>query len=395
MTKDRHTPLYDWHKKHGSMASFGGWSLPMHFSTIKEEHLAVRNNAGIFDVSHMGRFRFTGKDTFPILNELLPRNLMKLADGRCGYSYLLNNEGGMIDDGVTMRKSSEHAIYVCNAGPRLKCWNWMVGYIDEQKQKRKDLDIAYYDFTLESSMFALQGPKAHDIMKEMTDVEIPRGWGFFEPELAGLPVIASGTGYTGEKGFEITLIATKDDIADKATKLWKAILDVGEQYDLLPCGLGARDTLRLEAGLPLSGQDFTEKTDPFEMGLGLEPIFIDMHKDFFIGQEALLEKYPSENKDGKRTLKELTRKRVGIELQDRGIPRHGYAIQKDGEKISEISSGTLSPLTGKGIAMALLPIEYTDVGTDISVVIRGKNVPAKVVNYPFFDIDKYGRNRKE
>ncbi len=395
MSEDMKTPIYNWHKNHGDMASFGGWALPMQFSSIKEEHMAVRENAGLFDVSHMGRFRFTGKDAFPILDKILPRNLMKLADGRCGYSFLLDENGGMIDDCVTMRKKEDYAIFVCNAGPRVKDWNWMIKFIDSEKQKNSKLDINYYDFTLDSSMFALQGPKAIKIMESMTDVEIPRGWGYFETTLAGIEVFASRTGYTGEDGFEITVVATKDTISEKSTKLWEAILEAGKPFGLLPCGLGARDTLRLGGGLPLSGQDFSPEYDPFEMDLGLQGIFIDLNKPFFIGMDALKEKYPTINEENKRTLKELTRKRVGIELLKKGIPRHGYTIEKDGKKIGEVASGSISPLTNKGIAMAILPVEYTALDTELTIIIRDKPYQAKVVKYPFFDTTKYGRRRTQ
>ncbi len=392
---DMKTPIYDWHKEHGDMASFGGWSLPMQFSSIREEHLAVRNNAGIFDVSHMGRFRFTGKDAFPILNKILPRNLMKLADGRCGYSYLLDENGGMLDDCVTMRKSEDYAIFVCNAGPRVNDWNHMITFIDSEKQKKSDLDINYYDFTLDSAMFALQGPKAIKILESMTDDDIPRSWSYFETKLADIDVKASRTGYTGEDGFEITVVATKETIAPIAIKLWEAILEAGKPFGLLPCGLGARDTLRLGGGLPLSGQDFTTDYDPFEMDLGIQGIFIDMTKDFFIGQEALKKKYPTVNEEGKLTLKEMTQKRVGLELLKKGIPRHGYDIEKDGKKIGEVASGSISPLTSKGIAMAILPLEYTDLDTELTIKIRDKPNLVKVVKYPFFDTTKYGRKREQ
>ncbi|HUT79737.1 MAG TPA: glycine cleavage system aminomethyltransferase GcvT [Candidatus Bathyarchaeia archaeon] len=392
---DMRTPIYEWHKAHGDMASFGGWELPMQFSSIREEHMAVRENAGIFDVSHMGRFRFTGKDTFPMLDKILPRNLMKLTDGRCGYSYLLNENGGMLDDCVTMRKAEDHAIFVCNAGPRINDWNYMINFIDGEKQRNPKLDIHYYDFTLDSAMFALQGPKAIQILKTMTDIEIPSSWGYFETQLTGFDIIASRTGYTGEDGFEITIIGTKDTIIEKATKLWEALLEAGKSFGLLPCGLGARDTLRLGGGLPLSGQDFNPEYDPFEMELGIQGIFIDMNKPFFIGQAALKEKYPSKDSEGKLTLKEMTRKRVGIELLKKGIPRHGYTIEKDGKKIGEIASGSISPLTGKGIAMAILPIEYTQLGTELSIIIRDNPFPAKIVTYPFFDTTKYGRRRTQ
>lgn len=393
---DMKTPLYDWHAAHGDMASFGGWALPMQFSSIKEEHLAVRENAGLFDVSHMGRFRFTGKDVFPILDKILPRNLMKLADGRCGYSYLLDENGGMLDDCVTMRKAEDYAIFVCNAGPRVNVWNHMINFIDGEKQKNSNLDIQYYDFTLDSAMFALQGPKAVKILETMTDVEIPRSWGFFEATLAGIDVIASRTGYTGEDGFEITVVDTKETIKEKATKLWEALLETGKPFGLLPCGLGARDTLRLEAGLPLSGQDFNPEYDPFEMDLGLQGIFIDMTKPFFIGQEALKTKYPSVGEDGKLTLKELQRKRVGLELLEKGIPRHNYEItDATGKKIGVVSSGTISPLTNKGIAMAVLPIKYTELDAQLNIIIHDKPRKAKIVRYPFFDITKYGRRRTQ
>ncbi|MCG3253846.1 MAG: glycine cleavage system aminomethyltransferase GcvT [Candidatus Heimdallarchaeota archaeon] len=392
---DMRTPIYEWHKENGDMASFGGWELPMQFTSIRKEHMAVRENAGIFDVSHMGRFRFTGKDAFPMLNKILPRNLMKLADGRCGYSYLLDENGGMIDDCVTMRKSEDYAIFVCNAGPRINDWNWMIKFIDGEKQKNPNLDISYYDFTLDSAMFALQGPKGVKILEIMTDIEIPRSWGYFETQLDGIDVMASRTGYTGEDGFEITIVGTKDTIAEKATKLWKAILKVGEPFGLLPCGLGARDTLRLGGGLPLSGQDFTPEYDPFEMDLGFQGIFIDMNKEFFIGQEALKAKYPTLNEEKKLTLKEMTRKRVGIELLKKGIPRHGYKIHSEGKEIGEVASGSISPLTGKGIAMAILPLAYTALDTEFTIIIRDKPYPAKVVKYPFFDTTKYGRRREQ
>ena len=392
---DMRTPIYEWHKENGDMASFGGWELPMQFTSIRKEHMAVRENAGIFDVSHMGRFRFTGKDAFPMLNKILPRNLMKLADGRCGYSYLLDENGGMIDDCVTMRKSEDYAIFVCNAGPRINDWNWMIKFIDGEKQKNPNLDISYYDFTLDSAMFALQGPKGVKILETMTDIEIPRSWGYFETQLDGIDVMASRTGYTGEDGFEITIVGTKDTIAEKATKLWKAILKVGEPFGLLPCGLGARDTLRLGGGLPLSGQDFTPEYDPFEMDLGFQGIFIDMNKEFFIGQEALKAKYPTLNEEKKLTLKEMTRKRVGIELLKKGIPRHGYKIHSEGKEIGEVASGSISPLTGKGIAMAILPLAYTALDTEFTIIIRDKPYPAKVVKYPFFDTTKYGRRREQ
>ena len=395
MADAQHTPLYEWHKENGDMAEFGGWALPMQYSSIREEHMAVRENAGIFDVSHMGRFRFTGKDAFPMLDKILPRNLMKLADGRCGYSYLLDENGGMVDDCVTIRKTEDHAIFVCNAGPRVADWNHMIKFIDTEKQKNADLDIKYYDFTFDSAMFALQGPKAIKILETMTDIEIPRSWGYFETTLAGIEVFASRTGYTGEDGFEITVVGNRENIVEKATKLWLALLEAGKPFGLLPCGLGARDTLRLGGGLPLSGQDFHPEYDPFEMELGIQGIFIDLNKPFFIGQAALKKKYPATNEENKRTLEEMTRKRVGLELVKRGIPRHGYSIEKVGKKIGEVLSGSISPLTGKGIAMAILPIEFTELDSEVDIIIRDKPYAAKIVKYPFFDTTKYGRRRTQ
>ena len=359
----KRTPLYDEHRALGGrLVEFSGWEMPVQYSGILEEHRAVRERAGLFDVCHMGEFSVEGPGALDFLQGLVPNNVARLADGQALYTQLCNEQGGTLDDLLIYRRGDERYMAVVNAGTTESDWAWFT----QRAAGRSDVTLA--NISDETGLVALQGPRARDILRPLTDTDLDaiNYYHFVEGTVAGISCLISRTGYTGEDGFEL-YCAAGDVVA-----LWRAVLEAGTPQGLLPAGLGARDTLRLEAGYCLYGHELNEQITPLEAGLGWS-VKLEKGHDF-IGREALL----AEKQQG------LPRKLVGIELRDRGIPRAEYAILRDGKAIGALTSGTMGPTVGKAIGMGYVPSEDAAPGTEIAIDIRGKAVPAVIVALPFY-----------
>lgn len=373
---ERKTHLYDFHVKNGKITLFSGFQMPIWYKGISQEHLAVRNSVGIFDVSHMGRAVITGLDAEAFLNYMITNNVAALTPLSAQYSVMCNEKGGIIDDFVLSRLEQQKFFMVYNASNREKDFKWLVMHSKRFKVKVEDASDNI-------AMFAVQGPKAEETLQKISSEDLNQikrfkcGW----TKLADVETLVSRTGYTGEDGFEVFVWNTPVSKPDNAFKVWNAILQAGEEFGIEPCGLGARDTLRLEAGMCLYGNDIDENTTPLEARLGF---VVKFQKDDFIGKDALL----------KQKAEGLKRKRVGIKIVGRGIPRQRYEVFKDKEKIGVITSGTFSPLLKCGIAMAYVSTEHAVEGEQVQVKIRERFAKGEVVKFPFYDTTRYGYRRK-
>ncbi len=358
------------------MTEFAGWHMPVWFESIIKEHLAVRNRVGIFDVTHMGRFIISGVDSTHLLQYITVNNVEKLKVGRLHYSLICNEEGGIKDDIMLLRLEEERFLLICNASNREKIENWLIS-------KSKDYKVSIENVSDEVPMFAIQGPLAEETLQKIVDVNLRKlkHWRLVKTKILDVEVLISRSGYTGEDGFEITLWKIPLKEAEKAVKIWKEILKAGSEFGIAECGLGARDTLRLEAGLVLYGNDIDEETTPLEARLEW---VVKFNKGEFIGKDALL----------KQLNEGVKRLRVGLKMIDRGIPRPHYDIYVDEEKIGYITSGTFSPLLKIGIGMGYVKANYAEEGREVKVDIRGRKAKAQIVNWPFYDTAVYGRRRK-
>jgi len=357
---ERKTPLYECHvASGGKMVPFAGYLLPIQYPTgIIAEHKAVRTKAGLFDVSHMGEVLYTGKDALSNLNFLLTNDFTNMADGQVRYSVMCNDQGGVVDDLIVYKYNSDKYMVVVNASNREKDVAWMQAHLFG--------DASLEDISDRVAQVALQGPLAHEILARVADEAcIPPKYYSFVPEglVGGVRCIISQTGYTGESGYEIYM-----DNGD-AVKVWNLLLDAGRDLGLIPCGLGARDTLRLEAAMPLYGHEMDDTIDPLETGLGFG---VKMNKANFVGKQAIEAKGA------------LTRKRVGLKLIGRGIAREHTPVYADGREIGHVTSGTFCPFIGYAAAMALLDIGFTEIGTKVEVTAHGSRVEAEVVPLPFY-----------
>lgn len=373
----RRTQLYEIHKKTAKMTEFAGFEMPLWYKGITEEHLAVRNNVGIFDVSHMGRVIITGKDATSFLNYVITNDVTALKPNSALYSVMCNENGGIIDDFVVSCLEEEKFLLVPNATNREKDFNWLV-------KKAKGFNVKIEDVSDKAAMFAVQGPNAEKTLQKIctTDLSKIERFKCTPAKLADMDVFLSRTGYTGEDGFEVYVWNAPLDKPDNAIHVWNAILEAGKPYGIEPCGLGARDTLRLEAGLCLYGNDIDENTTPLEARLGF---VVKFQKDNFIGKNALLK----QKEEG------VKRRRVGLQMVEQGIPRQGYKIYSEkGENIGQVTSGTFSPLLKCGIAMAYIQTQQAQEGNIVNIEIRGKMAKAKIVPFPFYDAEKYGYKRK-
>lgn len=361
----KRTPLYPVYAKHGAKTiDFGGWELPVQFAGIQKEHETVRMKAGLFDVSHMGEIRVTGRDSFAFLQHLLSNDLSKLQANQAQYTLMCYPDGGVVDDLLVYKYADDHYMLVVNASNTFKDLDWL--------QKHVEGDVRLEDISEQTALIALQGPVALTIMKKLTEAPLEelRLFRFFpEVEAGGQTVMISRTGYTGEDGFEIYLAA------EHAADLWEMLLEKGSDEGLMPAGLGARDTLRFEAALPLYGQELSSGISPLEAGLGM---FVKLEKGNFIGREALAE----QKQDGTR------RRLVGVEMIERGIPRPHYPVFAGDKQIGEVTTGTQSPTFKTNIGLALIDSAYAEMGTEVTVEIRGKRVKAKVVKTPFYRREK-------
>ncbi len=356
----RRTPLYEEHLKlNGRMVDFAGWEMPVQYSGVIQEHEAVRNAAGLFDVSHMGEIEFSGPGALEEVNRLITNDLNRCADGQAIYAGLLNEQGGFVDDIVAYRFSPERILICVNASNREKDFAWM----REHAQKVKPVDRSD-----EFAQIAIQGPKAPTIVQKLTQTDLSKigTYRFTEGEVAGIPCIISRTGYTGEDGFELYCPP------NQAEKLWSALLESGQPEGIKPAGLGARDSLRTEMKFALYGNDIDDAHTPLEAGLGW---IVKLDKPEFIGKSVL----EAQKKDG------LKRKLVGFELTEAGVPRHGYAVlNNEGQRVGEVTSGTMGPSVKKAVGIAYVPVELSAEGSEFKVDIRGRPVAARVVKTPFW-----------
>ena len=357
----RKTPLNGLARElRGKMVDFGGWDLPVQFSGILEEHKAVRERAGLFDVSHMGEIGIQGTGAEAFLQRVTCNDVSKLADGRCQYNGLLYPTGGFVDDILVYRNSPRDYLVVVNASNAEKDFEWFQDCAAEFDVRVDNLSDSY-------AQLALQGPLSERILQPMTDVDLAqmKYYRFGRGKVDGVDALVSRTGYTGEDGFEIYVSP------EHATALFTRMLDRGKDHEVLPCGLGARDTLRLEAKMALYGNDIDHSTTPLEADLGW---IVKVEKGDFHGREILVR----EQEEGVR------RKLVGFEMVDRGIARHGYPVVDGAREIGVVTSGTHSPTLKKAIGLAYLPPEKATAGTLFSVLIRGKETRAQVVPTPFY-----------
>lgn len=364
----KRTPLYEMHLKHGArMVPFGGWDMPVQYTGVIEEHKAVREKAGLFDVSHMGEFEIKGPQALDLIQLVSVNNAAKLAVGQVQYSLMCYENGTIVDDILVYRLGEYHYWLVVNAGNIDKDWEW-VNYC-LQRSGLKNLELKNISGNV--AQIALQGPLAQEILQPLAPGVVLDELSFYWAKpgitVAGMKtLVLSRTGYTGEDGFEIYL--NKED----AMAMWEALLEAGEELGLQPAGLGARDTLRFEAKLPLYGHEINDKLTPLEAGLGF---FVKLKKGTdFVGRAAL----EAQKEKG------LEKKLVGFEMIDRGIARQGYEIARDGQVVGFVTTGSFSPTLEKNIGMGYVPLNLTDIGTEFDVIIRGKALKAKVVETPFY-----------
>ncbi len=355
----KHVQLNDLHTAlGGKMVPFAGFNMPVRYSSDMEEHLCVRNGVGVFDVSHMGEFMVEGPEALNLIQKTTSNDASILVDGQCQYSCFPNETGGIVDDLIVYKFADQKYMLVVNASNIEKDWNWV--------NSHNTMGAKLTNISDEYSLFAVQGPKAVEAVQSLTPVNLSeiKFYHFTVGEFAGVKdVIISGTGYTGAGGFEI-YVKNKD-----AEHVWNAIFEAGKPFDIKPIGLGARDTLRLEMGYCLYGNDITDTTSPIEAGLG----WITKFTKNFTNSEAL----KKQKEEG------VTRKLVGFVMQERGIPRGHYPIVNEaGEPIGEVTSGTQSPSMGLGIGMGYVKTEYSKPGTEIFIQVRNKNLKAKIDKFP-------------
>jgi glycine cleavage system T protein (aminomethyltransferase) len=356
------TPLHARHLASGAkMVAFGGWDMPLEYSGISGEHMAVRTRAGLFDVSHMGQIEIAGREALAAVQRISCNDASRLEVGQAQYSGLLTPAGTFVDDLLVYRLAPQHFLLVVNASHIAKDYEWMAAHIDGVG------DAVVVDASARYALLAVQGPRALDVLQPLTGVELDgiKYYWFAHGEVANVRVTISRTGYTGEDGFEIFVPPASAD------RVWLAILQSGATAGLVPCGLGARDTLRLEASMRLHGNDIDETTTALEAGLSW---IVGWKKDDFVGAAAL------------RAQKAAgpARRLVGFEMLDRGIARPGYDMCLDGQPAGRVTSGTLTPFLKKAIGMGYLPGHAAAVGTEFSVDIRGRRARAQVVAMPFY-----------
>ena len=342
------------------MVSFAGFDMPVSYEGVNIEHETVREKLGVFDVSHMGEFLISGENALELIQKISSNDASKLVNGKAQYSCMPNEDGGIVDDLIVYRIDAEKYLLVVNASNIEKDWNWIAHH--------NNMDATMRDMSDEMSLLAIQGPKAAEAMQSLTDIDLAN-MKFYTFEVGTFAdvdkVIVSATGYTGSGGFEIYF---KNEDAEQ---IWDAVMNAGKEYGIKPIGLAARDTLRLEMGYCLYGNDIDETTSPIEAGLG----WITKFTKDFINSEALKQ----EKENGPK------RKLIAFELDERGIPRQGYDIvDENGKKIGEVTSGTMSPSLEKGIGLGYVPTEIAGVGNKIFIQIRKKAVPATQVKLPFY-----------
>ncbi|HRH46716.1 MAG TPA: glycine cleavage system aminomethyltransferase GcvT [Pyrinomonadaceae bacterium] len=356
------TPLNEVHRAlGGKMVDFGGWDMPVQYPAgVIAEHLATREKAGLFDVSHMGEIHVDGPDSIPFVNSLTTNDVTKLVDGQAHYSALTNERGGVVDDLLVYRFSEDKLFLVVNAGTQDNDWEWI-------SSKRGDYNVDLRHASVDYCQIAIQGPKATGILQKLTETDLTaiKYYHFTTGEVDGVASIISRTGYTGEDGFEVYADA------GKAVQLWNKMMETGKEEGILPCGLAARNTLRLESAMSLYGHELAEDISPLEANLGW---ICKLGKDDFIGKAALVK------------LKEegLERKLIGFEMTEPGIARDGFPIFIEGEKLGYVTSGSPAPYLKKNIGLGFVPTEFANIGQEIKIEVRGKLLSAVVVPTPFY-----------
>jgi aminomethyltransferase len=348
------TPLYDEHVRRGAkIIPFGGWLMPVHYTGIVDEHQAVRKNVGMFDISHMGQLIVSGPAAARWLNEMLTNNIDKLEVGQGQYTFLLNDAGGIIDDLIAYRVGNQKFLLVVNASRAEEDFDWL----DQHRAN----DVLIGDRSAHFGGVAIQGPRVTELF-----VDLPPRNHIVDVELDGMPVSIARTGYTGEDGVEVFFGASE------AAKFWNAVLKHGEKFGIKPCGLGARDTLRLEMCYPLNGSDLSPERNPIEAGLGF---FVDLTKPKFTGRDGLLK--AKENGS--------PQKLAAFRMEGKGPPpRPHYSVFNNGNRIGEVTSGTLSPSLNYGIGMAYIDASHAKVGSKIDIEIRGQKFPATIEKKPLY-----------
>ncbi len=356
------TPLYDSHVAlGGKIIDFGGWALPVQYTSILKEHESVRTRAGIFDVSHMGEILIEGKGAGNYIQRMVTNDIVGMTPGRIVYSPMCYEDGGTVDDLLIYMLGEEKYLLVVNASNTKKDYEWLIENCDIDDLSIKDLSEEY-------ALLAIQGPLAKEILGELTDTPLDniRFFRFLENiEIGGVKALVSRTGYTGEDGFELYIPS------DKAVELWDKILNTGKNKGLVPAGLGARDTLRFEVTLPLYGQELSPEISPLEAGLGH---FVKLDKESFIGKDALIAQNEKTSK----------RRFIGFEMVDRGIPRTGYKVLSKAGEIGFVTSGSFSPTLKKNLGLALVTGDSISLGDELFVQMRGKELRAKIVDTPFY-----------
>jgi aminomethyltransferase len=353
------TPLYDTHRRLGGrLVDFAGWEMPVQYpSGIIAEHLAVRSTCGVFDLSHMGRLFLRGADALTLAQLCVTRNLSRLANGEAAYTVLCLPDGGILDDVIVYLLGLDELLFVVNASNRETDLNWLLEHRD-----RRGLHVTLNDQTLDTALIGIQGPTAQALLQPHCPADLDKlpGYSFLAADVVGRPALVARTGYTGEDGFEVMVEA------EHAERVWNALLEAGAQ----PAGLGARDTLRTEAAMALYGNELDTRTNPYEARLGW---VVSLSKPDFIGREALTE----------LKARGPARRLVGLTVAAGGVPRHGFAVLDDGQRIGHVTSGTFAPSLRRNVALAYVPTERANVGQAVGVEMRGKAVAAEVATLPF------------
>jgi aminomethyltransferase len=358
----RKTPLNARHRaSNGRMVAFAGWDMPVEYSSVSNEHLAVRTRAGLFDVSHMGEIEIAGKDALAAVQHISSNDASRLAVGQAHYAALTTPDGTFVDDMLVYRMAPSHFMLVVNASNIEKDYNWIAAQI------AKVGEAACVDSSSRYALIAIQGPAAREVLQPLTGVDLNelKYYWFANGEVASALATVSRTGYTGEDGFEVFCRPNQAD------QVWQALLEAGRSADVIPCGLAARDTLRLEAAMRLYGNDIDETTSVLEADLGWT---VGWKKPAFIGHERLREQKE----------RGVTRKLIGFEMIERGIARHGYPVVRNGQQVGVVTSGTQTPFVKKAIGMAYVPVELTAPGTELEIDVRGRPSKAQVVSLPFY-----------
>lgn len=355
------TSLFSIYEKYGGkIVDYAGWAMPVQFEGLIQEHEAVRNAAGLFDVSHMGEIEVKGKDALKYLQYLLTNNFKTMEDNQIIYSFMCYPHGGVVDDLLVYKYSSDYYLLVVNASNMEKDYKWML-------EQKGDFNVQIINISNKVSEIAIQGPYSEKILQKLTNTDLSKIAPFFlkqNVEISGVNCLISRTGYTGEDGFEIYL--NNED----ASIIWEKLMEKGKDEGIKPAGLGARDTLRFEASMPLYGNEISQDITPLEAGLGF---FVKFDKGNFIGRESLLK----QKEEG------LNRKLVAFEMIENGIPRHGYDVLKDKAKIGFVTTGYHSPTLKKNIGFALVDSKFTALDTILEIQIRKKVAKAKIINKKF------------